>query len=160
MVEVENRMLLSSMAWFTSLLCLSFMVFGCCFKVFRRCASSGNVPGFPPSGRHRQGFEKRGPQGIGSKGNLDHEHGDCATCVMGDSAEDAAALFSSDGSASVSMSGLEWPVGGGSGDGVRDDDNESVSCEDGGGSRSPQMGFSNWTAAARAGEVPEREEGN
>ncbi|CAM9504099.1 unnamed protein product [Scytosiphon promiscuus] len=57
-IEVENRMLLSSLAWFTSLLCLVILVSSCCFKTFRRYAlggGSGDGGSGSRRGRRRKG---------------------------------------------------------------------------------------------------------
>ncbi|CBN77978.1 expressed unknown protein [Ectocarpus siliculosus] len=62
-VEVENRMLLSSLAWFTSLFCLVLMVCSCCFKTCRRYAFSdggGGRSGGGGGGGRRRSRGRRG----------------------------------------------------------------------------------------------------
>lgn len=60
-VEVENRMLLSSLAWFTSLFCLVLMVCSCCLKACRRFAFSdgGGHSGGGGGGRRRSRGRQR-----------------------------------------------------------------------------------------------------
>lgn len=60
-VEVENRMLLSSLAWFTSLFCLVLMVCSCCLKACRRYAFSDGGGGRGGSGGGRR--RSRGRRG-------------------------------------------------------------------------------------------------
>ncbi|CAM9608152.1 unnamed protein product [Ectocarpus fasciculatus] len=59
-VEVENRMLLSSLAWFTSLFCLVLMVCSCCLKACRRYAFSDGGGRSGGGGGRRRSRGRRG----------------------------------------------------------------------------------------------------
>ncbi len=114
MVEVENRMLLSSLAWFTSLFCLVIMVGSCCVKTCSRYAGGGG----DPSGSGRRG---RGGRGRGAV----RDRRGCDSCSPSGG---AAAMCSGENSAAVATTptkkSLHWQVNGGGGqrDGEGDGD--------------------------------------
>ncbi|CAM9560602.1 unnamed protein product, partial [Laminaria digitata] len=83
-LEVENRMLLSSMAWFTSLFCLVVLVCNCFFKLFRRCVL-GPHPGrdYWAGGGGREGGRRS------DRGEWTHRCANCSPLGRG-----AAAVFS------------------------------------------------------------------
>lgn len=134
-LEVENRMLLSSMAWFTSLFCLLVLVCNCFFKLFRRCMLG------PRLGRDQWGGGRRS-----DRGDWTHR---CANC--GPLGRDAAAVFSN-GSPSPSSMGREWRRGSEKGGREEDDGSASYAGDGGGGGGgggTPRRRLSNWGTVER-----------
>lgn len=118
-------MLLSSMAWFTSLFCLMILVFSCCFKVFRCCLLGG--------GQRRKG---QGAEG----GRISHADWSpvCGSCSAG---RGAAAMFTDETAAATKGLGWRQDADGG------EDDNDSACFDGEHGSSPPRRGNSNWTTA-------------
>lgn len=88
--EVENRMLLSSMAWFTSLLCLVIVVSNCCIKTCRTCSRIG---------RRGKGVGLAGPAAVGRTDDrrrkvLNHSvaHAESRVCPPGRAVEDSGMI--------------------------------------------------------------------
>ncbi|CAB1101581.1 unnamed protein product [Ectocarpus sp. CCAP 1310/34] len=104
--EVENRMLLSSLAWFTSLFCLVLIVCSCCLKACRRYA-------FSDGGGGRSG----GGGGGGGRRRSGGRRGCCASCSP---SRGAPSMCSADVAATPAANKvLHWrPNGGVSEDGV------------------------------------------
>ncbi|CAM9642486.1 unnamed protein product [Ectocarpus sp. 4 AP-2014] len=105
-VEVENRMLLSSLAWFTSLFCLVLIVCSCCLKACRRYA-------FSDSGGGRSG----GGGGGGGRRRSRGRRGCCDSCSP---SRGAPSMCSADVAATpAAKQVLHWrPNGGVTEDGV------------------------------------------
>lgn len=104
-VEVEHRMLLSSMAWFTSLLCLFLMICSCCFKVCRRFTYRQDPPGRGERGGG--GRDKRRYRGRRRSGDWSYE------CADSSPAEDPPTYADGDGGR---LERLERRAGGVEGD--------------------------------------------
>lgn len=129
-IEVENRMLLSSLAWFTSLLCLLLMLGNCCLRTCRRYAARGGEGGGGGGGR-RNGGRRRGMRD--SRG--------CDSCSPSRGAADMCPGNGDNGTTSTTPTKqpLHWQVdgGGGGGDGSVD-------------RSSPPPGLSSWEVASTA----------
>lgn len=104
-------MLLSSLAWFTSLLCLGLMICSCCFKACRRYAlSSGGDGGGGSSSRGRRG------RGGGAGGGRDRGGG-YDTCSPGRSPGSGSRMMSFNGNGTAATTPtkevLHWQANGG-----------------------------------------------
>ena len=137
-IEVENRMLLSSLAWFTSLFCLLIMVGSCCVKTCRRFAPGGS--GDDDAGMRGRGGRRRG-------GAVRDRRG-CGSCSPSGG---AAAMCSGSNGAAVAATptkkSLHWQVHNGAGQGDGGDGDSSLP---------PELG--SWEAASTAERVPRGDE--
>ena len=132
-VEVEHRMLLSSLAWFTSLFCLVLVLGNCCLKTCRVLGGGerGGVGSGRRNGRRRDGLrERRG----------------CDSCSPSRSAADMCTGDDGTPTSTPSKESLHWQVDGGGG------------CDGDVDRSSPPPGLSSWEVASTAERVRGAEE--
>lgn len=129
-IEVEHRMLLSSLAWFTSLFCLVLMLGNCCLKICRGYAGGGAEHGGGGSGR-RNGRRRGGMR----------DRRGCDSCSPSRGAADMCPDDHGTPTSTHTKEPLHWQVdGGGGGDGDVD-------------RSSPPPGLSTWEVASTAERV-------